>query len=87
MKLPRDQLWNLFCTRQGSNLQPCDPKSHTQVDKTLVKLSSDRENVAAKHERTRHTENTDQTITARSEPVRLLSEFSNSTQPSSALVA
>jgi len=26
---PSDRLCDLMCTRQGSNLQPCDPKSHT----------------------------------------------------------
>ena len=28
-KSPEDWLYNLICTRQGSNLQPYDPKSHT----------------------------------------------------------
>jgi hypothetical protein len=27
LKPSTDRLWDLFCTRQGSNLQPYDPKS------------------------------------------------------------
>jgi hypothetical protein len=27
-KSPEDWLWDLICTRQGSNLQPYDPKSY-----------------------------------------------------------
>ena len=29
IKSPLDRLLDLICTRQGSNLQPYDPKSHT----------------------------------------------------------
>jgi hypothetical protein len=33
-KSPEDWLWDLLCTRQGSNLQPYDPKSYCGDDWT-----------------------------------------------------
>ena len=32
LESPANPLWDSLCTRQGSNLQPCDPKSLSVSD-------------------------------------------------------